>query len=289
LDNGEHEVSWPKGITEWHVGDTGYLSVPFTWLLSKAKARILQGDIWTERWVAGGPAVNLMPDYLRGIDAVIGGDLPGVLQRVNPQATRTTVGCPHRCKFCGVGQRLIEGKFRELDDWPDLPIICDNNLLAASLPHFGRVIDRLVQWGWCDFEQGIDWRYLTQYHADRISEVKKPMVRLALDRWRDREHWGRAVERLLDAGIAKSHVRAYVLCGFEGIPEDDWRRCEFVEAFGVKALPMWFHRLDCLQYGEVTFGQQSRGWTKAKQRQLMRWYYKHSGERLVPQPTENAK
>lgn len=272
---------WPKDITEWHENGVGYLSVPFTWLLPKARVRIEQGDLWVERWRVGGPAVNLMPKYLHGCGAELGGDLSGVLQRVNPKATRTTVGCPHRCKFCGIGQRLIEGEFRELDEWPDLPIVCDNNLLAASDRHFDRVMDRLIEWDWCDFNQGLDCRYLTFHHAQRIAEVKKPTVRLSIDSITWLGQWTRAVKILLDAGVAKSHIRSFVLCGFQGSPDDDWRRCEFVESFGIKASPMWFHELDCLHYGEVTEVQRAQGWTKARQRQLMRWYYKHSGRKLI--------
>lgn len=274
-------MKWPKEITEWHAGGVGYLSVPFTWLLARARDRILQKDFWVERWRVGGPAVNLMPHFLHGCGAQLGGDLPGILQRVNPEATRTTIGCPRRCKFCGIGQRLVEGDFHELDEWPDLPIVCDNNLLAASDRHFDRVMDRLVEWGWCDFNQGLDCRYLTQHHAKRIAEVTKPMVRLALDADGLRGQWSKAVETLLDAGVAKSHIRSLVLCGLQGSPDDDWRRCEFVESCGIDASPMWFHRLESLEYGEVTAAQQARGWTKTKQRRLMRWYYKHTGEKLL--------
>ena len=265
-------TDWPKAITEWHEGATGYLSIPFTWLLPRARTRVRQGDFFCRQWVVGGPAVRLMPDYLCG-DATIGGDMPGVLQRVNPQATRTTLGCIRRCAFCGV--RHIEGKFRELDDWPDLPILCDNNLLAASDSHFDRVIDRLVVHGWADFNQGLDARLLTTHHAERIAEIGKPIARLALDHDRDRETWADAVERLRTAGVAKSRIRSYVLCGFEGGPSEDREQCEFVELHGALALPMWFHSLDSLTFNAVTDKQRSLGWTDRKRRELMGWYYQH--------------
>ena len=68
-----------------------------------------------------------------------------------------------------------------MEDWPDLPVLCDNNLLAAPLSHFDKVIDRLIRHGWCDFNQGVDARLLTDYHARRIAEIKQPQVRLAFD------------------------------------------------------------------------------------------------------------
>ena len=83
----------------------------------------------------GGPAVDLMPRYLEGCGAEIGGDYPGVLQRFNHLATRTSLGCPRKCNFCAVPKvaaaraRELSGKpVMPLPDWPDLPVIADDNL-----------------------------------------------------------------------------------------------------------------------------------------------------------------
>lgn len=275
-------VPWPKDVTTWQVNRTGYMSIPFTWLLPNTRARLLQADLFVDQWIVGGPAVKLMPEYLEGLPGVMVGrngshvaDMPGVLQRVNPLATRTTVGCIRQCSFCGV--RRIEGGFRELDDWPDLPILCDNNLLAASYRHFDRVIDRLIVHGWCDFNQGLDARILSRYHALRIAKIKKPIVRLALDHENDREPWESAVKLLLDAGIAKSRIRSYVLCGYDTGPDAARARCEYVENTfkSLKALPMWFHELDSLEFNSVTERQKELGWTNRKRRELFCWYYQH--------------
>lgn len=269
------KIHWPKQIIQWQGSDrTGFLSVPFTWLLPEAKRIVTQGNLFVDRWVVGGPAVRLMPDYLAGLpNVVVGDEMPGVLQRVNPLATRTTVGCVRQCAFYGV--RRIEGRFHELPDWPDLPVICDSNLLAASHRHFHRVTGRLIQHGWCDFNQGLDARFLTNYHAIRIAKIPKPIVRLALDSDADREPWAAAVDLLRSAGIAKARIRSYVLCGFRGGPKGDRARCEFVESFGLKALPMWLHELDALEFNAVTRQQHALGWTKRKQRELFCWYYQH--------------
>lgn len=273
------KTTWPKDLLTWNEGDVGYMSVPFTWLLPAAKARILQRDFTVSRWIVGGPAVELMPDYLADTPATIGHDLPGVLQRANRYATRTTIGCPNRCQFCAIGRRLIEGEFRELLDWPDGPVICDNNLLAASPQHVERVVDRLVRWGWADFNQGLDARLLTDFHAAQIARIHRPIVRLALDHDAHRDDWAVAVDRLRSAGIRKKSIRSLVLCGYAGTPADDWDRCEFVESHGIPACPMWFHPLDALQHNAITPDQAARGWTPPKQRQLMHWYYQHRGRK----------
>lgn len=264
-------TTWPKAITEWQSDGIGYLSVPFTWLLPEARQRARQRDLYVRRWVVGGPAVRLMPDY--EIEGATVADMPGVLQRVNRDATRTTVGCVRNCRFCGV--RQIEGAFGELPDWPDRPILCDNNLLASSHEHFGRVVGRLVRHGWCDFSQGLDAQFLSGYHAKRIAEIGKPTVRFALDSENEREPVADAVDLLRSAGVAKSRIRCYVLCGFNTGPEEAKARCNYVETLGVKPLPMWYHALDALERNAVTNDQQQLGWTPRKRRELFCWYYQH--------------
>lgn len=116
-----------------------------------------------------------MPDYFNGLSHVEIQNRSNIaINKINPLATKTTTGCVRKCKFCLVPK--TEGKFQELDDWEDKPILIDNNLLASSRKHFDRVIDRLIKWGWADFNQGLDARLLTDYHAKRIAEIKKRTI-----------------------------------------------------------------------------------------------------------------
>ena len=258
-------------------GRTLCISIPFTWNLPRVREEVMQRSFLWDRVLAGGPAVELIPDYLAGLPGVeIGHHCDGVLQRINPWATRTTVGCPRRCEFCAIGRRIVErGGFAELPEWPDLPVICDNNLLAASLPHFDRVIDRLVVWGWADFNQGLDARLLSGYHAFRLAEIAKPIIRLSLDSLNLTDVWQRAYDRLRAAGIAKYKMRSYCLIGFDAGPEEAWERCRWIEEHGVKALPMWFHELNQLARNIVTDEQRALGWTDYERRRIMQWFYQH--------------
>jgi hypothetical protein len=156
-------MSWRGGFAEWTEDHTAYLSVPFTWSLPAVyqRAAWLRAEGYRVR--AGGPAVSLMPGYLADV-AEIGGEVDA-LPHHNPEATFTSRGCPRRCPFCAVPR--IEGELRELDDWPARPIVCDNNLLACSRAHFDRVVDRLKPLAGVDFNQGLDARLLTAYHAER--------------------------------------------------------------------------------------------------------------------------
>lgn len=267
-------MNWPKTYTAWTEGRILYLSIPFTWSLPLIKEELLQKSLFWDRVVVGGPAVQLIPDFFSGSPYVtVGSHMPGVLQKVNPMATRTTVGCVNKCAFCGVPK--IEGVFTELPDWPDLPIICDNNLLAASVEHFDRVIDRLIVHGWVDFNQGLDARLLTEHHAGRIAEITRPMIRLALDSMAMADEWVCAFKRLRSAGIPLKSIRSYALIGFDTGPDEAWERCRFIESHGIKVLPMWFHRLDALLKNTVTARQVELGWSYYEYRRIMQWFYQH--------------
>ncbi len=269
----------------WEDADALCLSVVFTWELPAARKYV---DAMRHRRVrVGGPAVGLMPEFFFGTHAEVGGEYPGVLQRFNRYATRTSIGCPRKCKFCGVprvqavaAMQLTGSPIMTLEDWPDLPVISDDNLLATKLPHFDRVCDRLERQEWCDFNQGIDARLLTDYHAERLARLNRQTIRLALDSMSYVEAWDRALERLRRAGIPKRNIRTYCIMAFGTTPEQSWAVCEHVVKAGIKPLPMWFHELDALERNIVTPRQAELGWNDYERRRLMQWFYQH--KKAVP-------
>ncbi len=269
---------WPGGPTYWMGGNIMCVSIPFTWNLKEVRDRLSTKDfMFDEAWV-GGPATKLMPDYFDNLEHVTVKEVyHGAMQIVNPQATKTTTGCIRSCGFCAVPK--MEGKITELSEWPDLPVICDNNLLGSSVEHFDRVIDRLKVHGWADFNQGIDSRLLTDYHAKRLREIGRPMIRLALDSMAYAEQWEIAFDRLRIAGFPKSLIRSYALVAFEENEKhtvgEAWNRCGWIENHGIKALPMWYHRLDAMEKNTVTDGQKALGWNDFERRKIMQWYYQH--------------
>lgn len=272
-------ADWPRKPTLWLDGRTLCVSIPFTWNLPEVRRDIEQGALMWDDVLVDGPATQLMPGYFSDLPHVrVGNDAPRVLQRVNALATRTTTGCPNRCGFCAIGRGLVEGGgLRELDDWPDLPIICDNNVLAASAEHFNKVMNRLEKWDWCDFNQGLDARLLNEHHAERLARLRRPLCRLALDAMSVADAWENAFSLLRGAGVAKRAIRSYVLIGFSDGPDDAWRRCLWVEEHGVKALPMWFHPLDAMEWNGVTERQQALGWSCEERTRIMGYFYRRRG------------
>ncbi|MBU2249138.1 MAG: hypothetical protein KKD77_20495, partial [Gammaproteobacteria bacterium] len=164
-------LSWPKKQISWLDGNKAMLSVPFTWNLPAAYSSCVWFRQQGYEVHAGGPAVSLMPDYLKDV-AIIGGEVDA-LKHHNSEATFTSRGCIRNCPFCAVPK--IEGELRELENWDPKPIICDNNLLACSKAHFDRVIDRLKPIRGVDFNQGLDARLLTVHHVGRLKELALPM------------------------------------------------------------------------------------------------------------------
>lgn len=258
-------TGWTKGVASWMIGKHLYLSVPFTWLLDDAvkQAKAFKGKVH-----AGGPAVMLMPDAFKGIaDTETPSPVPPVSVH-NPLATFTTRGCPRMCKFCAVPK--IEGPFRELAAWPHRPIICDNNLLAASPAHFERVLESLQPFPWCDFNQGLDARLFNVYHASLLATLKAPTIRFAFDHIKTEAAVKRAVDIAHAAGL--KDIRSYVLIGCGDTPEDAHYRLEKCREWKVLPNPMRFQPLDAKRKDSYV----DPAWTERQLMDTMRYYSKLS-------------
>lgn len=273
-------LDWPKREVVWIEGRVLYASIPFTWCLPRVRQLLFQRSFEWDSAIVGGPAVYLMPDYFKGMEWVtVGHELPGVLQRINPWATRTTTGCVRKCDFCGVPK--FDGGFKELEDWPDRPLLCDNNILASSKRHFNKVIDRLKKYPRVDFNQGLDARLLKPFHAARIAELKKPTLRLALDDMAHADLWEKAYRMLRAAGLAKRRFKVLALIAFNSGPREAWQRCQWITSHGVRVSPMWFHTLDGMERNTVTKDQESLGWDDYERKLIMQYYYQRGKHRAL--------
>lgn len=252
---------WKKGVVSWTCDKTLYLSVPFTWLLDEAEglAQAHKGPV-----VAGGPAVKLM-------GAPWADETPDecpfdVLAMHNPCATFTTRGCPNQCRFCAVPK--TEGEFRELAIWKPAPIVCDNNLTAASPAHFERVIESLMPFPLVDFNQGFEARRFEAWHAEALRRPRRVVLRFAFDHTRDEGALARAMDIAKAAGLRD--CRVMVLFGFDDTPEDAIYRCEWIRAHKALPCPMRYHPLDAAEKNAFYLPAWD-GWNMAA---FARYYYR---------------
>lgn len=231
---------WTGKYAEWIEGKVAYLSVVFSWDMQKAhmRASALRQQGYTV--YAGGPAVMMQPHILADL-AQINGLPVDAIQRHNPNATYTSRGCINNCEYCIVPK--VEGDLIELNHWNYGNIICDNNLLACSRQHFDKVIDSLKGIEGVDFNQGLDARCLTPYHASRITELKLRCVRLAWDHIEQEQNIQDAFDCLLAAGLPKSMIRVYILIGYDDSPDNALYRLETVRKLGGVTSPMRYQPL----------------------------------------------
>lgn len=229
---------WKKGVVSWTKDQVLYLSVPFTWMLGKAEEIAKEHD---GKVVAGGPAVKLVG--APWADEVRDKAPRDVLKMHNPDATFTTRGCIRGCGFCAVPR--IEGKFRELKRWKVRPVECSNNFLASSKVHIERVITSFLDLPWVDFNQGLDARIFTPWHAEQLARLKNPRVRFAFDYIGMESKVAHAIITGKKAGLSRFSV--YVLIGFRDTPDDALYRLKLVRSWGVFPFPMRYQPLDCTE------------------------------------------
>lgn len=134
---------WVKRIAQWSVGNTLYISVPFTWLVKEAEKI---ADNWKGKILMGGPGF-MKPSHCDGFEPIL---------FHNPCATFTSRGCVNNCQFCAVPK--LEGDLKEIPDFRPAPVICDNNFGATSKKEW---LDTLRE---CDQEVFV-WR------PDDIEEI----------------------------------------------------------------------------------------------------------------------
>jgi len=244
---------WRKGIAQWWIGNTLHISVPFTWLKGEA-------DRLAIYWRGRGKAV------------LIGG--PGLmepnehpyLQPIlfhNPCATFTTKGCPNACPFCAVPK--LEGDLWEIANFRPAPVVCDNNLLAASRKHIRRVVDSLKVFSYVDFNQGLDARLFDREIAGWLGELRCK-VRFAFDHWNME---GRVKDAIaLCRRWSSRKIGVYVLVGFRDSPDEAVAKLEKVRSWGLWPTPMRFQPLDA----KVKNGYVAPGWTELELRRVTRYY-----------------
>ncbi len=233
--------NWSKQPIFWEDKKYRYGSIVFSWQLYKLiEMYKKQGPKTNKQIILGGPATIILKNIIPK-EIIIKNNITS-LYRHNQFATKTSIGCIRNCPFCIVN--IIEGKIKELKEWEIKPIIIDNNLLACSKKHFDNVINKLKKLNWCDFNQGLDIRLLTKYHAERFSELKNPLIRLSFDSTKLEKSFLKAYQLLKDAKIPNSKIRVYVLIGYDDTPEDALYRLKLIRKLKILPNPMRYQPIN---------------------------------------------
>jgi len=164
----------------------------------------------------------------------------------------TTRGCPNRCAYCAVWR--LEPETWICPNWRDhIPddkpyvIISDNNLSAAPLGHIRELIDFLVERKKrVVFDNGLDCKLITEEIAAELARLRytRHGMRLAFDRIEEDGVFQAAVRRLLDAGVPKSQIMAYVLFNFKDSPQEADYRMRECANLGIRPYPQQYQPLN---------------------------------------------
>lgn len=204
---------WAKGVVEWRDGSTVCLSVAFTWHADEAYRRAVFYRSMGLGVRVGGPGVFRGASDLSDV-AEVGGDLPDVVRRHNPDATFASRGCPVGCWFCIVPK--MEGRdFTLLDDFEPRPILCDNNLSALPADFQEHVVARYQATGvpLLDANSGFEPQTFDDEVLARWRPINRGPWRFAFDEQGERDDVRRVLEMLHD--VNPSRKRVYVLLGNE--------------------------------------------------------------------------
>lgn len=256
-------MKWtPNELKTWRIGSYAYASIVFSWQIDVARKHFNDVPKVCKR-IVGGPAAMMHRDRIDYAD--VHDSTPfDVLSLHNPFATFTTRGCPNRCSFCIVPD--LEPEYIELTEWKHAPIVCDNNILAASRTHLTRVIDSLIPFPSIDFNQGLDASLFDEWRIDELRRLNHVRLRFAFDNINGEQRVVDAIARAHDAGFRDINV--YVLIGYHDTPDDARYRLDLMRSLQVYPNPMRYQPLGAKQRNEYV----DDNWTERELKHMMRYY-----------------
>lgn len=160
--------------------------------------------------------------------------LPPKIEVVKPHLNFgfTTRGCPHKCPFCIVnlkeGDIRIVGTLRDLWDGVARLIICMDNNILAVLNHFFKICYESIDLGvTLDFNQGLDFRFVTTDVAKILKVISHKEYHFAFDHPSYLKGVDKAIDLLQTEGINRCNW--YVLVGFNTTFQEDLDRLNYLK------------------------------------------------------------
>lgn len=256
-------MGWNGGLVDWIEGDTAFISVAFSWMLSDAYQRAIWFGSQGYKVRVGGPGTFARHKYFDGI-AEWGGEVDAIVHH-NPDATYASRGCPVGCWFCIVPK--MEGKeFTLLPDFTPRPILCDNNLSALPVDYQEYIIEKYQKFNvpLLDATSGFEPKTFDVDTYHRWKAINKGAWRFGFDESKERDEVYQMTRILKDVPAGKKRV--YVLIGNEPF-EDCLRRIMQVIEWKCEPHVQPVIALNSLEKAPII----RFDWTEKKLRDMARW------------------
>lgn len=196
--------------------DEVHISVTFTWDIPMANWLKKQWDPIAPVRI-GGPAISGEKETF----------IPGMYLKEG--IIKTSIGCPNNCKWC-----FIDRPLKELLVHPGSNII-DNNILACSGSHIGKVFQMLKGQNNIQFSGGLENSRITEKITEQLRGLRIGQLFLAYDHPMNFNHLKRAVS-ILSKYFKRDKTRCYVLIGYRNDTIEKARE-RLIEAWEVGTLP----------------------------------------------------
>lgn len=222
------------------------ISITFTWDIEEGERLWKAWGEFYDQVFIGGPA---MGPYAGPFKAG---------RFIKEGVTITSRGCAWRCPWCFVPRR--EGDIWELrieDGW----IVQDNNLLACSKEHQGKVFEMLLrQKNPIEFSGGLDGHFLSSWHVDWFKKLRVKQFWFACD------HSGsfKRLEKIADlmADFPEKKKRCYVMIGYDGESiKDAETRLEKVYSMGFLPFSQPYQGEEWIEYSN-DWKKLNRKWSR---------------------------
>jgi hypothetical protein len=209
----------------------------------------------------GGILASMQPERFKGLNVKTHAGLLSAAEKYPPDyslfpdldysLTFTSRGCVRQCPFCVVWR--MEPKFECKEWWKDIDltkkeiIFMDNNWFAKKKEDWLKDVKILKEMkkkgiNRVDFNQGLDSRIFTEWHAKNLYGIPVRPIRFAFDSMAQDGFIQNAIKLAKKYHFVK--IRIDVLYNFTDTPDDFYYRLKELMKLKVTAIPMKFAPLD---------------------------------------------
>ena len=166
----------------------------------------------------------------------------------------TTRGCPNSCGYCFV--QKIEKELMVCKEWKKgidiskrFAMVLDNNITAFGSDHINDVANYFEKYNIkCCLDNAVDCKYINTESAKALSKIPivKRGIRTAFDRIAEDGIFQESIETLINSGISKYNIMAYVLFNYKDTPKEANYRAKECVKLGIAPYPARYKPINSL-------------------------------------------